>query len=97
MEYQGFIATIGFDSAANAFYGNVINSVDGIHFRAADLNELEGEFHRSVDEYLKICSENGMLPRMKTTSEGRSWDAVFEALESFSPDFMIDGRDQPVE
>lgn len=64
MEYKGYLAAVEFDDSSDILHGRVINS--GAYpiatFEAADTAQLRREFHRSIDEYLAWCQEDGVEP-----------------------------------
>ena len=62
MTYKGYTAFVEFDSEAKIFHGEVADLRDVVTFQSADAEELEAEFHRSVDEYLAFCREIGKQP-----------------------------------
>jgi predicted HicB family RNase H-like nuclease len=57
MKYKGYTAVVEFDDDAKVFCGEVADTMDVITFQSANAKELEKEFHKSVDEYLKFCVE----------------------------------------
>ncbi len=65
MEYKGYTATVEFDESVGRLHGRVANS--GTYpiatFEATDVQGLRREFHRSIDEYLDSCKEDGIEPR----------------------------------
>ena len=65
MEYKGYIAAIEYDDSVNRFHGNVVNS--GQYpistFESDTVEGIRAEFHRSIDEYLAWCEEDGAEPR----------------------------------
>ena len=65
MEYKGYNATVEFDESVGRLHGRVVNS--GAYpiatFEATDVEGLRHEFHRSIDEYLDSCKEDGVEPR----------------------------------
>ena len=65
MEYKGYLATVEFDDSSNALHGRVINSgpYPVAAFEATDTSQLRQEFHRSIDEYLAWCEEDGVEPK----------------------------------
>ncbi|WP_420442374.1 type II toxin-antitoxin system HicB family antitoxin [Candidatus Palauibacter sp.] len=65
MEYQGYLAAVEFDDSSNALHGRVINSgpYPIATFEATDTSQLRREFHRSIDEYLAWCKEDGVEPK----------------------------------
>ena len=65
MEYRGYLAAVEFDDSSNVLHGRVINSgpYPIATFEATDTTELREEFHRSIDEYLAWCAEDGVEPK----------------------------------
>lgn len=62
LEYKGYRAQVEFDDSVRAFVGYVIDTRDQITFQATSVDELETEFHRSVDDYLEWCKSDGVDP-----------------------------------
>ena len=62
MTYKGFIGTVEYDDAARVFCGEVINTRTVITFQGTTVDEVENEFHASVDDYLEWCKEDGVEP-----------------------------------
>ena len=65
MQYKGYAAEVEFDDSVGRLHGRVVNS--GAYsiatFEATDVEGIRREFHRSIDEYLKSCEEDGIEPR----------------------------------
>ena len=65
MEYKGYKAEVEFDDSVGRLHGRVANS--GAYpiatFEATDVEGIQREFHRSIDQYLKSCMEDGVEPR----------------------------------
>lgn len=62
MEYQGYTASVEFDSDAEVFHGRVLNIRDIVTFEGTSVGELQEEFRASVDDYLAFCTERGEEP-----------------------------------
>ncbi len=62
MEYKGYIGTVEYDDKAKIFHGDVINTRDVITFQGKSVNEIEKAFKESVDDYIKWCEEDGVVP-----------------------------------
>ncbi len=62
INYKGYIATIEYDEDARIFAGEVINTRSVITFQGSSVDEIEQEFHNSVDDYLEWCKEDGVEP-----------------------------------
>ncbi len=65
MEYKGYTAVVEFDESVGRLHGRVVNSgsYSIATFEATDAAEIRHEFHRSIDEYLASCKEDGIEPR----------------------------------
>ncbi len=65
MEYKGYIASIEYDDSVDRLHGSVVNSgpYPIATFEAVDVEGIREEFHRSIDEYLSWCEEDGVEPR----------------------------------
>ena len=65
MKYKGYTAEVEFDDSVGRLHGRVVNCgpYPIATFEATDVNGIQHEFHRSIDEYLKSCQEDGVEPR----------------------------------
>ncbi len=65
IEYRGYVARIEFADSAEVFHGRVVNSgpYPIATFESTKAGALRAEFHRSVDEYLALCAEEGIEPK----------------------------------
>ena len=57
LQYKGYSGTIEPELETNTLYGKIAFVRDLVTYEAETLNELEKEFHISVDDYLKDCTE----------------------------------------
>ena len=62
MNYKGYVGVVEYDDEAKIFSGEVINTRTVITFQGTTVDELENEFHASVDDYLEWCKEDGIEP-----------------------------------
>jgi predicted HicB family RNase H-like nuclease len=62
MKYKGYTAQIEVDETSRILFGKVLDIKDVITFKGNTVNELEQEFHNSVDDYLEWCTELGEEP-----------------------------------
>lgn len=62
MKYKDYIANVEYDDENKIFSGEVINTRTVITFHGTTVDELENEFHASVDDYLDWCQEDGIDP-----------------------------------
>ena len=59
MKYKGYIARIEYDEEDRIFVGHLAGIKDIVGFHGITVNELEGAFHESVDNYIAISEETG--------------------------------------
>ena len=62
MEYKGYNAVVTYDNDLGILHGEVIDTRDVITFQGRSVDDLQGEFQKSVDDYLKLCEERGREP-----------------------------------
>ena len=62
LQYKGYTGHVEFDDEAGLFHGEVIDLRDVVTFQGKSVEELEGVFRDSVDEYLEFCEERGEDP-----------------------------------
>lgn len=67
-EYKGYAAQVEFDSEAELYHGEVVGTQDVITFQAKIVDELQGAFQESVDDYLAFCAERGEEPEKPLSS-----------------------------
>lgn len=60
--YNGYTAYVEIDPETEMLFGSIIDIQDVITFTAKTVDEIIQEFHRSVDDYLKFCQEQGKTP-----------------------------------
>ena len=59
MKYKGYIARIEYDEEDRIFVGHLAGIKDIVGFHGTTVDELEGAFHESVDNYIAISEETG--------------------------------------
>ena len=62
MLYIGYIGQIEYDDECCIFSGSVVNTRTVITFQGTSVDELEREFHISVEDYLEWCAEENIPP-----------------------------------
>ena len=62
MKYKGYAAEVEYDEENRVFSGRVVNTRTVITFHGTTVDELEDEFHTSVDDYLQWCVEDNIVP-----------------------------------
>ena len=60
--YKEYRAKVEFDVDAMVFYGRVTDTRDVIFFEGTSVDELNGEFRFSIDDYLAMCAQKGEDP-----------------------------------
>jgi predicted HicB family RNase H-like nuclease len=68
LKYKGYTATIEIDLDAEMLYGELLGIKDIVTFEGRTVAEIKQEFYRSVDAYLKFCSNLGQSPNLPDTS-----------------------------
>ena len=65
IEYRGYVARVEFADSADVFHGRVVNSgpYPIATFETTRASSIRKEFHRSIDEYLAVCDEEGIEPK----------------------------------
>ena len=61
-EYKGYCGEVRFSEEDGLLYGKVLGIRDLILFEGSSVSELIKDFHDSVDDYLRICKEQGRSP-----------------------------------
>ena len=62
MKYKGYIGKVEYDDENRVFTGSVVNTRTVITFQGSSVDEIEREFHASVDDYLAWCAADGVQP-----------------------------------
>jgi predicted HicB family RNase H-like nuclease len=62
MQYKGYSAKVEYDEDAKLLYGRVLGIRDVVDFQAKRVEEVEKEFHRSVNDYLAFCAKRSESP-----------------------------------
>ncbi len=62
MEYKGYVSCVEFDSDAEIFHGEVINTRDVLTFQGTTVDELKQALADTVEDYLEFCLERGEEP-----------------------------------
>ena len=62
IEYKGYVGSVEFSEEDSLFYGKVMGIRALISYEGRDAKELICDFHRAVDDYLAMCSSEGIEP-----------------------------------
>ena len=62
IKYKGYMGKIEYDDKAKVFHGEVIGLKDVITFQGTSVKEIEKEFKKSIDDYIKWCKSRKEKP-----------------------------------
>lgn len=62
MTYKGYIGAVELDLDGGILHGHVVGTKTVITFWSERADQIEQEFHASVDFYLQTCVERGETP-----------------------------------
>lgn len=62
MEYKGYIGSVEFSAEDAVFFGKILGIRSLISYEGHDAKSLVDDFHNAVDDYLSMCSEEGIEP-----------------------------------
>lgn len=62
MTYKGYSARPEYSAEDGVFFGRLLGINDLVNFESENVEGLEKEFHKAVDDYLAFCSEIGKQP-----------------------------------
>lgn len=80
LEYRGYEAAVTFDADDNILVGRVIGIRDTIDFHSTTAKGIRKEFKTSIDEYIRMCREDGVEPNRP--NGGRLGLVLPESLEA---------------
>ena len=88
MIYRGYIAWYAHEPQDDVMYGRIAGIHDVITFVAPTLEEMEHEFHVSVDDYLSFCAEKGREPDPPPDPDGPT--RLENSYRGFTGSFEVD-------
>ena len=62
LTYKDYIAAVHFSKEDEVFYGRIEGIDDVVSFEGQSVKELKDAFADAVEDYIRICNENGKLP-----------------------------------
>jgi predicted HicB family RNase H-like nuclease len=62
LRYKDYVARIDVDIEAKALHGRVLGLRDVLSFYGKTFEELEANFHATIDNYIAWCEEEGVAP-----------------------------------
>lgn len=79
MTYKGYSARPEYSAEDGVFFGRLLGINDLVNFESENVEGLEEEFHKAVDDYLALCSEIGKQPETPNAERERKiaeWGAA---------------------
>lgn len=62
LEYKGYNGSVLYSAEDRVLYGRVAGLRDAITYEGSDVNSLERNFRKAVDEYLRFCEAENKTP-----------------------------------
>jgi len=62
LEYKGYRGNVEYSAHDHCFYGKVLGIRALVTYEGSDVDTIEREFQASVDEYLDLCEQEGIIP-----------------------------------
>ena len=66
MTYKGYSARPEYSAEDGVFFGRLLGINDLVNFESENVEGVEEEIHKAVDDYLAFCSEIGKQPQTPT-------------------------------
>lgn len=98
IEYKGYVGTVEFSEEDTVFFGKAMGIKALISYEGTDAHELIRDFHRAVDDYLRLCRDEGITPEKPDSSKYKismHWseaDNCYVTVVPELPGCMSDGR-----
>ncbi|MDY3238686.1 MAG: type II toxin-antitoxin system HicB family antitoxin [Anaerovoracaceae bacterium] len=64
MQHKGYIGSVEFSQEDGVFFGKVMGIRALISYEGTNAQELVSNFYHAVDDYLELCSKEGIKPEM---------------------------------
>ena len=62
MQYKGYVGSVEFSEEDGIFFGKVLGIRSLISYDGKNAQELVGDFHGAVDDYIAMCVAEGITP-----------------------------------
>lgn len=62
LKYKGYYTEVKFSAEDKVLYGKIEGIKDLVNFESKSADEVEKEFHRTVEDYLEFCKESWKEP-----------------------------------
>ena len=63
-KYRGYVGSLEVSEEDDVFFGKVLGISDLISYEGRTYEELVGDFHAAIDDYLAACEEEGVRPEV---------------------------------
>ncbi len=63
LEYKDYLGTVEYSSSDKLLYGQVLGINGLISYEGKSIDELQVDFEEAVEDYLEMCSEQGIEPQ----------------------------------
>lgn len=98
IEYKGYIGSVEFSEEDCLFFGKVQGIRALISYEGATASELLEDFHGAVDDYLALCSEQGVAPEkaykgtfnIRISPELHRQAAIYAAMQQISLNSVVE-------
>ena len=64
MRYRGYSGSVEFSEEDGVLHGQVLGIRSLLSFEGTTVEEIKGDFHACVDEYLEGCAQAGRAPEL---------------------------------
>lgn len=61
MNYKEYVGTVEYSSEDDCLYGKVLGIHGLMAYEGQSVAELKEDFYRTVDEYISLCEEKGIM------------------------------------
>jgi len=68
MGYKGYLGSVEYSHEDNVFYGSLAGISDSVSYHGHSIDELQAVFEEAVDDYLEMCSAEGLEPQKTSRS-----------------------------
>lgn len=62
MKYRGYLGSVEYSEEDGILYGKVLGIRSVLSYEGESVSELVEDFHGVVDDYLRVCEEDGITP-----------------------------------
>jgi len=62
LQYHGYDGSVRFSAEDRMLHGRILDIHDMVSYGGHGIEDVEGNFHAAVDEYLAFCKKTGKTP-----------------------------------